>query len=220
MRKYTKQYYFSVEGETEQWYLDWLQNIINSAEKSKFNVSLKAEVEKNPLKYVKRINIMSNTRIYHFSDYESDEDVHTEQFKETIDNLDKAKKSGRQIEYCFGYSNLTFDLWIILHRTNVSLHRYNRHSYIELINRAYDKKFENMKEYKHEKNFKSILKMLTLDDVIKAINGAKAIMESNKRNGYQLVEYKKYKFYRENPSLMVWEAIENILRDCGLYSNK
>ena len=30
MRKETKKYYFSVEGETEKWYLDWLQKTINS----------------------------------------------------------------------------------------------------------------------------------------------------------------------------------------------
>ena len=30
MRKETKKYYFSVEGETEKWYLEWLENTINS----------------------------------------------------------------------------------------------------------------------------------------------------------------------------------------------
>lgn len=216
MRKFTKKYYFSVEGETEQWYLEWLQNTINATEQSKYNVSFNVKVEKNPLKYVKKINIMSNTLIYHFSDYESDEEIHTEQFKETIDNLVKAKNSGRQIEYCFGYSNLTFDLWIILHRTDKSLHRFNRHSYMEMINRAYNKKFEDMHEYKHEDNFKNILKSLTIDDVKRAINSAKTLMKNNELNGYRLVEYKKYKYYKENPSLMVWEAIENVLHDCGL----
>ena len=28
-RKQTKKYYFSVEGETEKWYLEWLQKQIN-----------------------------------------------------------------------------------------------------------------------------------------------------------------------------------------------
>jgi len=30
-RKSTLKYYFSVEGETEQWYLEWLQEQINNA---------------------------------------------------------------------------------------------------------------------------------------------------------------------------------------------
>ena len=38
-RKITKKYYFSVEGETEQWYLKWLQNTINSSDKASCKVS-------------------------------------------------------------------------------------------------------------------------------------------------------------------------------------
>ena len=30
MKKLTKKYYFSVEGDTEVWYLDWLRDMINS----------------------------------------------------------------------------------------------------------------------------------------------------------------------------------------------
>ena len=40
MMKKTKKYYFSVEGETEQWYLKWLQNTINSIPERKYNVKL------------------------------------------------------------------------------------------------------------------------------------------------------------------------------------
>ena len=40
VRKETKKYYFSVEGETEKWYLDWLQKTINSITESKYNVKL------------------------------------------------------------------------------------------------------------------------------------------------------------------------------------
>lgn len=39
-RKVTKKYYFSVEGETEQWYLKRLQELINTTEDSSCNVSL------------------------------------------------------------------------------------------------------------------------------------------------------------------------------------
>lgn len=33
-RKPTNKYYFSVEGETEQWYLKWLQDAINNTEEA------------------------------------------------------------------------------------------------------------------------------------------------------------------------------------------
>ena len=39
-----------------------------------------------------------------------------------------------------------------------------------------------------------------------------------KENGYNLENYKGYKFYKENPSLSIWEIIEKILYECGLYS--
>ena len=55
-RKETNKYYFSVEGETEQWYLQWLQKQINNHPDSKLKVQFDIKVEKNPLKYAKKIN--------------------------------------------------------------------------------------------------------------------------------------------------------------------
>lgn len=39
-RKSTKKYFFTVEGETEKWYLEWLRDRINECEKANFKVSL------------------------------------------------------------------------------------------------------------------------------------------------------------------------------------
>ena len=49
-RKPTNKYYFSVEGETEQWYLKWLQDAINNTEEASCKVSIDCPVRKNPLK--------------------------------------------------------------------------------------------------------------------------------------------------------------------------
>lgn len=38
-KKSTKKYYFTVEGETEQWYLKWLEGVINSADEAAYKVS-------------------------------------------------------------------------------------------------------------------------------------------------------------------------------------
>ena len=73
-----------------------------------------------------------------------------------------------------------------------------------------------MDEYKHEDNFKRCLAKLQLSNVIDAVNRAKAIMQRNKENGYILHQYKGYKYYKENPSLAIWEAIEKLLKDCEL----
>lgn len=156
------------------------------------------------------------TEIWHLSDYESGEPVHVRQFTETMDNMKAAMGIGKQITYKFGYSNLTFDLWIILHKIDCNGSYAHRRNYIEPLNRAYGENFENMDEYKHEANFKRCLKQLTLDNVRDAIARANVIMAGNQENGYRLVEYKGYKYYRENPALAINEIIERIMSDCGL----
>lgn len=216
VRKITKKYYFSVEGETEQWYLEWLRDCINQLDQSHYNVAIDCKVEKNPYKRVKKMTITSKTEIWHLSDYESNDEFHVQQFKQTIDNLKRASSVGKNITYKFGYSNFTFDLWIILHKLDCNGIKTHRKQYISSINKAYNKQFINMDDYKHHDNFLSCLNQLNIDDVKKAIERSKHIMELNQTNGYLLQRYKGYSFYKENPSLMVWEIVEKILKDCNL----
>lgn len=215
-RKSTKKYYFTVEGETENWYLKWLEQLINNTDDATYKVSFDCPVQKNPLKRAKSLTITGKTDIYHLSDYESDEPIHVQEFTETMDNMKAAKSLGKQITYKFGYSNLTFDLWMVLHKNDCNTCLTHRSQYISHINRAYSESFEDMHEYKKEKNFKRCLSKLQLCDVIAAINRAKNIMERNKDNGYILHEYKGFKYYKENPALMLWEPIEKILKDCEI----
>ncbi len=215
-RKLTKKYYFSVEGETESWYLKWLETEINKTEMAVFKVSFDYRVEKNPYKRAKSMVITGKTEVWHLSDYESDEPIHTEQFKNVIDNMKKSELLGKQITYKFGYSNLTFDLWIIIHMINCNGFISHRRNYITFINRAYNEHFESMNEYKHKANFKRCLSKLKLNNVVAAVDRAKEIMRKNSDSGYVLQQYKGYEYYKENPSLMIWEIIEKILKDCKI----
>lgn len=215
-RKPNKKYYFSVEGETEQWYLKWLQEIINDTEEAAYKVSIDCPVRKNPLKHAKSLVVTRKIEVYHFFDYESDEEIHVQRFMDAMDNMKKAQNLGKQIIYKSGYSNFTFDLWLILHMTNCNGAYTHRKQYITAINRAYNENFQDMDEFKKEDNFKRCLKKLQLPNVIDAVNRAKTIMQKNKDNGYALHQYKGYKYYKENPSLTAWEAIEKILLDCKL----
>ena len=108
--KITNKYFFSVEGDTEQWYLKWLQDIINSTEAAALKVSFDCPVQKNPMKRAKLLVITRRTEIWHLSDYESGDEIHVKQFHETMDNMKAAGKLGKQLTYKFGYSNFTFDL--------------------------------------------------------------------------------------------------------------
>ena len=187
-KKATKKYYFSVEGETEQWYLKWLQDTINNTEQAVYRISIDCPVRKDPVKHAKCLNVTQKVEVYHFFDYESDEQTHVNAFMSAMDNMKKAEKIGKQITYKSGYSNFTFDLWIVLHMADSNASYAHRKQYLVPINRAFGEKFASMEEF----------------------------MQSNQDNGYTLHQYKGYHFYKENPSLESWKAIEKILKDCGL----
>lgn len=201
--KKTKKYYFSVEGETEQQYLKWLQNTINDISERKYNVKLDLKIEKDPLSRAKGITILEKTEIIHIFDKESEEPIHQDQFYKTLKRMKEAQNLGRQIKYQLGYSNFTFELWIILHKIDFNTPLNHRSQYFSFINRAYEEQFSNLDDYKRENNFKQVLKKLTIYDVKEAIKRAKDIMNKNKENGYNLENYKGYKFYKENPSLSI-----------------
>lgn len=214
MRKENRTYYFSVEGETEQWYLEWLQRIINAELNAKYTVKLDSKIQKDPLSRVKRMTIVGKTEITHIFDYESDEEIHVKQFKTALERMKDAQNTGKNIKYHLGYSNFTFELWMILHKADCNGSLMHRRQYLMPLNRAYGENFENLDQYKHENNFKRILSNLTLDNVRQAIRRAKVIMRKNEEMGYRLQEYKGYRYYKENPSLSLWEQIERILTDC------
>lgn len=160
-------------------------------------------------------------RTYYFSvegetEKWSEETVHVQQFRTALDRMKEAQNSGKNIKYQLGYSNFTFELWIILHKDNCNGHLAHRNQYLVPLNKAYEEHFENLDQYKHEDNFKRILKQLTLNHVWAAIRRSQAIMQRNQADGCVLQQYKGYKYYKENPSLSIWEAVEKNLLDCRI----
>lgn len=216
MRKENRVFYFSVEGETEKWYLEWLQKTINTMPAARYNVKFDIKIQKDPLARAKGLNILGKTEVTHIFDRESEEEIHVKQFQETLDRMKAVRSTGKQIVYELGYSNFAFELWIILHKADCYGTLANRYQYLTPLNRAYGENFESLDQYKHEDNFKRILKTLTIDDVKEAIRRANRIMQNNKEAGYVQQQYKGYKFYKENPALSIGEQIEKIMNVCGL----
>lgn len=215
IRKSNKQYFFTVEGETEKWYLDWLQGAINSDPVIKHTVSIRSKVEKNPVKFAKSIPIIDKVEITHWFDYESHD--HIEGFLEVLDLLKRANSlSGRRIKYYLGYSNLTFELWMVLHKEDSNAHVGHRSHYLRNINSAYNEQFTELGTYKHESNFKRVLRTLTLNDVRDAIRRANRIMQRHEENGVRFLEHRGFKYIRDNPSLTIHESVAKIFQDCGL----
>lgn len=215
-RKKTLTYYFSVEGDTEYWYLQWLQDQINACAESRYNVSIKSKVETDPVKRVKGMTITGKTQIWHLSDYEGPEEDHPLRFRTTMDRLKEVKTLRRQVTYHFGYSNLTFDLWMTLHKMDCRTSLSDKKQYLSYINRGYGMAFESMTKYKQHDNFQKCLDKLSLEDVLTAIRRSKEIMNSHEAQGHRLLEYKGYHYLTENPALDVWKPIEMILKDCHI----
>lgn len=216
MRKENRMYYFSVEGDTERWYLEWLQKAINAEPSAKYHAKFDVKIQKDPLARVKDISILGKTEIIHVFDRESEEPIHEERFQKTLDLMKQAQRAGKQITYRLGYTNFAFELWIILHKADCSGMMANRYQYLAPLNRAYGENFKSLDQYKHEDNFKRVLKKLTIADVREAIRRANKIMKHNEEAGYVQQQYKGYKYYKENPALSIGEQIEKIMRTCGL----
>jgi len=165
------------------------------------------------------MSVLDKTEITHIFDRESEEAVHIQQFKTTLERMKEAQKIGKSIIYTLGYSNFSFDLWMVLHKADCNGSLDYRHQYFSCINKAYGEQFSRMDEYKKEANFKRLLKKLSLSDVWTAISRAKVIMKRNFEKGYQLQRYCGYEFYTENPSLSIWIIVEKILKECGIPTN-
>ena len=84
MRKVNRTFYFSVEGQTEQQYIQWLQNAINNSPEASCHVKLSVKVEKDPLSYIKTFTTISKNEVMHLFDYESSDFEHRCQFIETL----------------------------------------------------------------------------------------------------------------------------------------
>lgn len=217
MRKESNKYYLSVEGETEKWYFEHLQDLINSDEKIPYKVKFDIKINKSIKSRAKSITAIYKTKVYHICDYESNEDVHVEQFNKVLDELKNVKKINKELDYKLGYSNFSFDLWIILHKKQQISPVSHRKQYVKGINSAYNEKFEFIDDYKREKNFRRILSKISLDDVIRAVengNEIRRLNEQNSQSKYRI--YGKFEYYTENPDLTINKCVEEILKDCGV----
>ena len=142
--KETKKFTLTVEGETEKWYFEWLEKLINTNEDAEYKVSIIAKVQQNPSKFAKSQTSFSTPTIVHICDVESNEPVHKKKFLCILDQIDSANKLGKRIKYNLGYSNFTFELWIALHKVNCNGPLTNRSQYITHINRAFGENFEDL----------------------------------------------------------------------------
>ena len=128
----------------------------------------------------------------------------------------KEAKKYKNINYLLGYSNLTFELWMILHKMDFYAPVNDKTKYLQPIQKAFDEKFEDFQYFKQEDTFKRCLNKLTIEDVKCAIKRAEKIARDNKKNSKVLVSHCNYSYYRENPSMSINEVVKKIIVECGI----
>ena len=213
MRKPQREYYFSVEGETEQLYLSWLQNQINTNAEVKERVKFDIKVEMNPISRVKGLKILQTTEIVQIFDMEGERESDIKRFNGVLAQMKTAQRQGKTVKFILGYSNLSFELWMLLHKTDMNISLTGCLDYLSYINRLYEERFENLKQYKERRNFIRILGKLSLPDVRQALLRASKVHKANEQRGYKECNVMGYKYYRENPSLSIDAVISRILKE-------
>ena len=132
-KKSNLQYWFTVEGDTEKWYLEHVQRVLNSSDETKKTIRIESKVCKSPKSFVKNTTALITPEITHLCDIESNSPEHLKNFSNILSEMAFAKKQ-KKIKYELGYSNYTFDLWIILHKQQLKSSLSDRSQYLNYIN--------------------------------------------------------------------------------------
>lgn len=216
-KRKSNKYYFSTEGKTEKWYLEHLQKLINDRNDIPYKVDFDPKVNKSILSRAKTITAIYDVKAFHLCDYESNDEEHVGQFEKIIKELNEVKNINKNINYQLGYSNFTFELWIILHKKCQMKSLTSRNQYLNGINKAYSEEFLTLDEYKEEKNLKRILSKITIEDVITAVKNGDKIRDWNEKNAKEnLRNFMGFEYYTENPDLTIHKCIKEILLECGI----
>lgn len=219
-RKMNARYHFTVEGETEKWYLEWLRDAINADPRSKVKVVCSPKVQKNPVKWAKaKTNLDKSAKVFHVFDFEDEEPIHVKAFKDTLANMKKAGSLGRGFRYVSAYSNLTFELWMVLHKGDCPALAHRR-QYLKPINDLYGEHFESLDEYKHEANFKRVLGKLTVDDAVTAVGRAETLAKRAEEHGLRKAQHCGYSYYLDNPATDLWIPVKQMLEEGGIIDSR
>lgn len=214
-RLYTKKYTLSVEGETEKLYFGWLEKQINTDQTRTCNVSIEAKVQQSPRRFYRSLIAKTVSQAIHICDIESAEPVHIQKFQNILSEMKEAKLQ-KNINYLLGYSNFSFELWLILHRQDCNGSFIHRKQYLAPICNAFGEHFGTLDDYKQKDAFERCLNKLNLADVRAAVRRAEGITEFNRQSRKILQQYKGYSYYQDNPSLSIHLVIKKILGECGV----
>ena len=110
------------------------------------------------------------------------------------------------------YSNLNFDLWLVLHKKQYRRTVQNNNAYIDEIRNSYN--LPNNTNIKAKGNIQKILDKIELIDVKRAIENAEEIMKEKMEE--DKIYVKRNFSYYPNPSMSINEFFKELLEDIGI----
>lgn len=219
VKKESRQFNISVEGvNCETMYFVHLAKLINNSGRNNYNLKVNPK-KMTPMEYAKRNAYRpvdnkkngENLPYFHIQDIEDYyDDFQRKKFFGIIKEMRTAEKEFG-ITYELGYSNYTFELWMLLHVADVFHFVQHRRNYLSLINRHFNKNYSVLDDFKQREEFSSILdEFITLDSIKDAISRAERILEINDNLNKVKEEYGKFAFCRDNPDISVHKVVRTI----------
>lgn len=205
----------AIEGQQEQLYFEHLQKLIyddtHIKKKAVFNfamafggspMSVAEKANRSvALDDIKRLKL--NRQLIAVYDYD---------FKK--ENFIKAIKYCEKSGIVCAYSNVNFDLWILIHKKKNFYKKINKCSgYEDELRKEFNLFLDE--DIKEEKAIYKILKQITLEDVKNAVNEAKKIEQKNIENCNTISSL--INVYNQ-PALGIGKFVEEVLMKCDILS--
>ena len=218
-RNESRQFNMSVEGvNCERLYFKHLAKLINGSGRNQYNLKISPKAM-TPFQYAKRnaykpVEKLPYIHIQDIEDYY--DDAKRKKSYGVIDEMRKAE-STFGISYRLGYSNYTFELWMLLHVADMNYGVASRVAYLKPVNQYFHRNYKSLDDFKTEAEFQGILnEFITLDAVLLAVSRAERIVKSNTAQEKIKETYRKVAFYRDNPDVTVHEVVKLIFDTCGV----
>lgn len=218
MKKKIPKFIISCEGETEVFYFNHLQNLLK-VEGYKIEIKAKKQTVSSIIKSQQGLYSQLGEKIIaKVEDIEASNEETRTRLEKSVKAINTASKHVKRAQLYI--SNISFELWLLLHKSDMVKKVDKVNDYLPFINKNYRKKFDSLCDYKQQKNLYGIIQSINLDDVKRAVKRARMIRNCNtKNNSHAKVNINGFEYFSCNPDLSVHELVRDILYELGIEIN-
>ncbi len=200
---YRRSYFCVCDGQQEEMYLKHIAFLLKKPTERvvTFN-TIQGSIERLKKNYTE----YDNAALF-------DYDFNDAEFKKkitTCEQLQKENQKHRGKNVYHAYSNVNFDLWLILHKVDFNRPVTSNDAYLTVVRKIYG--LGNEADIKEKAIIERILMQITLDDIRNAIRRAEQIRAKKlKSDCFMLGSIECYR----NPDFSLHEFLKIVLLDCG-----